>query len=195
MSRFVSIALAVLLVGSLRAQPTSSPFFPTPLGAAWNYRLGEKKLSIRVAAHEKVGPLVCAKLETVQNGAAIAVQQVTQTAAGIVRVSHDGEQVLPPVLFLKLPTVKGQSWEVDSKIDSPSGTDLIKGKFVAEEDDVKVPAGEFKKSIRVKADLTINGKSVTLTSWYAEKVGMVRQIIAIDGQDYLLELDKFVEAK
>lgn len=195
MIRFLTFAIGLVLVGSLQAQPTTSPYFPTPEGVAWNYRLGEKKLTIRVAAHEKAGALACAKLETVQNNGVIAVQQVAQTPAGIVRVSHNGEKVTPPLLFLKLPAAQGQSWDVDSKIESPSGTDVIKGKFSSDKDDVKVPGGEFKKAIRVKGELTINGKPATMTSWYAEKVGMVRQIISMDGQEYLLELEKFIEPK
>jgi hypothetical protein len=139
--------------------------------------------------------LSCAKLETVQNGGVIAVQQIAETPAGIVRVSHNGEKVTPPLLFLKGPAAKGQSWDVDSKIDSPSGTDAIKGKFSSDEEDVKVHAGEFKKAIRVKGELTINGKPATMTSWYAEKTGMVRQIISMDGQEYLLELERFIEPK
>ncbi len=169
--------------------------FPDSRSAAWHYRLGEKKLTIRVAAHEKVGSQLCARLETVQDGDALAIQQVVQSKVGIVRVSHNGEKLTPPLIFLKLPFEKGQSWEVDLKIDSPAGTDSIKGKFTADQDDVKVPAGDFKKTIRVKAQLTINGKQVTATSWYAEKVGMVRQQLSVDGQDFLLELEKFVESK
>lgn len=195
MIRFLTLAITLMVLNSLPAQPTKSPYFPTPEGTAWQYRLGEKKLTIRVAAHEKVGAQLCAKLETVLNGSVIAVQQVAETTAGIVRVSHNGEKITPPVLFLKLPVAKEQSWEVDSKIESPLGAVALTGKFSRSQEDVKVPAGEFKKAIRVKGEFTINGKPAAMTSWYAEKVGMVRQMISMDGQDYMLELEKYIEPK
>jgi hypothetical protein len=192
---FVVISITTLIVGPVSAQPTNSPWFPTLEGSAWHYRLGEKKLTIRVTAHEKQGTLQCARLETSEKGSALAVQHVAETPAGIVRVMHNGEKVTPQLVFLKLPTAKDQSWEVDSKIESPSGPVIIKGNFTADEDDVKVPAGEFRKVLRVKAELKINDKPVTITSWYAERFGMVRQVVKIDGQDYLLELEKFEDGK
>jgi hypothetical protein len=198
MSAFIRIspaALLLLLVGPVRAQSTDTPFFPTPEGAAWHYRLGEKKIVVRVAAHENQGKLICARLETSEKGAALAIQHVVQTAAGVVRITHNGEKVTPPLVFLKLPPAKDQSWNVDSKIESPSGPETIKGKFTADEDDVKVPAGDFRKVLRIKAELTINDKPVTITSWYAERFGMVRQNVAADGQNYLLELEKFDDGK
>ncbi len=69
------------------------------------------------------------------------------------------------------------------------------GKFTAAEEDVKVGAGDFKKAIRINAELTIGGQKTTITSWYAEKVGLVRQVVAANGQRFLLELDKFEEGK
>ena len=58
------------------------------------------------------------------------------------------------------------------------------------EDDVKVPAGEYKKAIRVTAELTINGQPAKITSWYADKVGLVKQHVALAGESYELELEK-----
>lgn len=194
-SRIATIAFMLISTGVMQAEPPTSPWYPALINAAWHYRVGEKKLVVRVATHELQGKELCARLETSEDDAVRAVQHVSQTAAGIVRLSHNGEKVTPNLMFLKLPPTKGQSWDVDSKVESPSGAEMIKGKFTVDEDDVKVPAGEFRKIIRVKGELKINDKAVTITSWYAERFGMVRQTVSVDNQEYLLELEKFEEGK
>src|SRR5262245_44228116 len=195
LSPIFALAAAWTSVASVQAEPPASPWYPALIDAAWHYRVGETKLVIRVATLELQGKDLCARLETSESDAVIAVQHVSQTAAGILRVSHNGEKVGPNLMFLKLPPAKGQSWEVDSKIESRSGTETIKGKFTVDEDDVKVPAGEFRKINRVKGDVKINDKPVTITSWYAERFGMVKQTVSVDGQEYVLELEKFEEGK
>jgi hypothetical protein len=99
---------------------------------------------------------------------------------------------MPPILILKLPPKKGESFSVDSK----AGGKNYKGVFKIAEEDVTVPAGTYKGAVRVTSqDLEADGLRPTITTWYAEKVGMVKQVIAEGGQTITIELEKFTPGK
>jgi hypothetical protein len=168
-----------------------TPYFPTDDGAAWTYRLADRVVTVKVTKHEKQDGKPAARFETLDKGDVLAVEHVAVTDTAVVRLTHNGEKVAPPLTLLQLPPAKGQSWSVDSKVVSPFGSDEITGKFTTDEDDVKVPAGEYKKALRVTADLKIGGKPATIVSWYAEKVGLVKQRVEIDGNEHEMVLEKF----
>jgi hypothetical protein len=188
---------AVILALFLGAGPAlgqdesgESAWFPTREGTTWTYRLAEKKITVKVTKHEKQAGVMCARLETHDRGDLIAVQHVAVTAGKVLRVAHNGEKVAPPLEFLQLPPGTGQSWRVDSKITSRGATDGIQGDFTTAADDIRVLAGEYKKAIRVTAELSINGRKATITNWYAEKVGLVKQHVVMPDQTYDMELEK-----
>ncbi len=61
---------------------------------------------------------------------------------------------------------------------------------------VKVPAGEFKKVVTVTSkDLKANGVPLNITYYFAEKVGMVKQVVELSGQKVIIELERFDMAK
>jgi hypothetical protein len=189
---WLAVLAAALCAAPALAQSevATSAWFPAREGMAWTYRLAEKKLTVKVTKHEKQAGVMCARLETLDKDAVIAVQHVSVTADKVQRVAHNGEKVEPALLFLRLPPAAGQSWDVDSKMSSRSGTDVIQGSFTTSEEDVRVPAGEFKKAIRVMAELMINGRKTTVTNWYAEKTGLVKQRVVLPDQSYEMELEK-----
>jgi len=186
------LGLAALGASATRAQDdvADSDWFPTAVGMSWTYRVPDGKVVVKVAKHEIQSGTMCARIETLDKGEVVAVQDVAVTADKVLRVAHDGEKIEPPLLLLKLPAAKGQKWTVDSKMTDRSGTDLIRGSFMTAEEDVKVPAGEFKKAIRATAEITINGRATTIKSWYAPKVGLIKQRIITGAQTHEMELEK-----
>ncbi len=167
-----------------------SEWFPAGVGMSWTYRVPDGKIIVKVTKHEKQGEFICARFETLDRGEVVAVQDVAVTPDKVLRLTHNGEKVEPPLQILMLPPTKNQIWNADSKMKSRSGIDAILGKFSTAEEDVKVPAGEFKKALRVTAELTINGRATTIKSWYAPKAGLIKQRIINGTQTHEMELEK-----
>jgi hypothetical protein len=194
-------AALVLLIGSgavypLRADDEkielkASEWYPLAVGTTWRYKVGDQKLKITVAAHEKVGDVPCARLETTNAAGAIAgTEHVTIKEDGVYRLTYNGTKITPPLCFLKLPPKKGTQWKVKSK----EGEAVTKGTFTLdEEDDVEVPAGTY-KTIVSKGDMTAGDKALTVTFYFASGIGMVKQEIAAGGQVLAVELAKFEAA-
>jgi hypothetical protein len=204
----VALALAPALHGQDKLP--ESAYYPVQVGTTWHYKVGEGKFSTRVTKHEKVGDVLTARLETSKDGKVIAVEHVGVGAEGVVR--HDiednsGQQALretlvPPILILKVPPKSGETWKVDSKGQVPAsvqggvgGPRVYRGTFKLGEEEVKVPAGTY-KAVRVASqDLEANGLKPTVTTYYAEGVGMVKQVIQEGEVKIITELEKFEPGK
>ena len=91
-----------------------SPYFPLKKGTTWEYVADGKKITTVVTDHEKVGDLLCAKIETDLGGGQKIVEHIAVKDDGIYRVRANNEDVKPPFLMLKLPPKKGEEWTVDS---------------------------------------------------------------------------------
>src|SRR5262249_54556705 len=153
-------------------------YFPMAVGTAWHYRVGENHYLIKVTRHEKVGGLLCARLEMLvlqgKDLRSVSHEHVAVTKEGVVRASFEGKALVPPVLFLKLPPTAEKSWKVESKLDGQ----VFTGTFTAgEERKVTVPAGTYSTVTVTGKNLKVNGIDMALTYYFAEKVGMVKQVI------------------
>jgi hypothetical protein len=194
LSRNIIFALGFVVLAASRVSAEdevgNSEWFPTAVGMTWTYRVPDGKITVKVAKHEKQSGMMCARFETLDKGEVVAVQHVALTADKVLRVAHNGEKVEPPLQLLMLPAMKGQIWNADSKMTNRTGTDAIQGTCKTDEEDVKVPAGDFKKAIRVTAEITIDGKTTTIRSWYAPKVGLVKQRIINGTQIHEMDLEK-----
>jgi hypothetical protein len=205
MNRLIRVLLLVpcLLAGAagLRAEDklAQTPYYPLQVGTTWHYRAGDSKFSVQVAKHEKVGDTLCARVEVKRDGKVVAWQHLAVTDDGVYR--HDltetssGKEVTqtykPPILVLKLPPKKGDSWKVDSK----AGSDTFRGAFKIDEEEVKVSAGSY-KAVRVSSqDLEVKGLKPVITTWYASGVGMVKQTIQEGNATGEIELEKFEPGK
>jgi len=176
-----------------------TPFYPLQVGAVWHYRAGDGKFTIRVVKHEKVGDTLCALLETKRDGKVVGSEHLAVAADGVYRhdltvalpksdASPATQRMKPPILVLKLPPKKGDAWKVDSKSDGKT----FRGAFRVEEQEITVPAGKY-KTFRVRSqDLEVNALKATITTHFAEGVGMVKQVIEIgDARAAVIELEKF----
>jgi hypothetical protein len=201
-----------LLSAGLTAQEKlkETPYYPLQVGATWHYRLGETKFTVHVVKHEKVGDTLCALLESKRDGKVAGSEHLAVAADGVYR--HDLTSLLPqdnakdaaktaekPVtetpkpslLILKLPPKNGDSWKIDSKSDGK----VFRGGFKVGEEEVEVPAGKY-KAFRVSGqDLEVNSLKPNITTYYAEGVGIVKQIIEVADAKAEIVLEKFEPGK
>jgi hypothetical protein len=188
------LALPLLLAPGVRAQegkmPTS-PWFPLAVGTTWVYKSGDSRFSLRVARHEKVDNVLCARVELLVDGKPTSYEHIGVTADGLYRYDFEGQEARPPIRFLKLPPGRGDTWAVDSAIGKEK--ERLKGTFkTGEVDKFKVPAGTYPKVVTSSGqDLDANGMKLSVTYYFAEKVGVVKQVIDVAGQKIVIELEKF----
>jgi hypothetical protein len=199
------IALALLALGTTltagRAEDrlTDSPWYPLAVGTTWTYKAGPEHYEMRVSKHEKVGNTLTARVEMVKNGKVTAVEHIGLTDKGVCRFDlalmkgdePQTETPVPPVLLIKVAPKKGDTFTVDSN----SGNKTYKGTFKIDEESVTVPANTYKSMRVTSKDLQADGLNPTVSSWYAEGVGMVKQVISEGGQTITIELEKFTAGK
>jgi hypothetical protein len=195
-SLVLPLCLAVT-AGRAEDKVPETPWYPLGKGTTWSYRAGDGKFQMRVAGHEKVGDVLCARVEMSKDGKVSAVEHIGVTADGVYRYQLEatrGDQKLvetpkPPVLLLRLPPKKGDTFTVNSKVD-PTGK-TYKGTFKIGEEEVKVGDRSYKCVVVRGEDIEADGLKPTITTWYAENVGMVKQVIAVGDQKIEIELEKF----
>ena len=187
--------LAFLAVGGLapaQDAPITTPYFPLEVGSKWFYKCGENRFRLEVVKFEKVGTTNCARVELFVNNKSEAAEHIAVGKDGVMRFTFDGKKAEPPIPFLKLPVKDKDKWKVESKVD---GLPLKGGFEAGTEDKVKVPAGTYKTATVTGTDLEANGVKLTLKYYFAENVGMVKQVIDIAGQKIVIELEKYEPAK
>lgn len=199
------VLVLVLAAPALRGadeRMTQTPYYPLQVGATWHYRAGGGTFSVRVAKHEKVDGRLCARLEVMRDGKVRSVEHVFTTDDGIYRKDIQGPEpgkdalgpvqtLEPPLMLLKLPPRANDSWSIDSQARSTS----FKGKLKVSVEEVKVPAGAY-KAFRVNSqDVEEAGNKLSFTTYYAEGVGMVKQVLEVERSRIVVELVKFEPGK
>src|SRR5262249_20745653 len=99
--------------------------------------------------------------------------------------------VIPPLRFLKLPPVAGESWRAKSTIGDTSTVVT----FELRQESVTVPAGRFDTFASVANDIPISGQPVSGTYWFASGYGLVRLLLKAGNDETLLELVNFEPGK
>jgi hypothetical protein len=204
-------ALVLLLAGGLPGgedKVGSTPYYPLEVGNAWHYKVGENKFILRVAKHEKIGKVMCARLELESDKKVrwtehLAVLPADTLFKGkfkagerfVARCAVDGKEAKPPIPFFQVPPPKkADAWAVDSKV----GDRTVRGKLKPgdKEVEVTVPAGTYKNAYTVRGeDLEVNGVKWVVTYYFARDVGMVKLVLDIGKQQVVFELEKFEPAK
>jgi hypothetical protein len=174
-----------------------TPYFPLKIGESWNYKMGDSKFTLKVAKFEDVDKQQCARVEMSAGAKVVSFDHVAIKADGVYRYTTEGNKAEPPLCFLKLPVKKGEEWKVASAVGALG---KVSGTFKSGEaaEDVKVPAGTYKKEDVVTVtcdDLDAAGMKAKVTYYFAKGVGMVKQTIAVGGQEVVIELEKPDAAK
>ncbi|MFO0935300.1 MAG: hypothetical protein U0798_02155 [Gemmataceae bacterium] len=167
------------------AAATTSNFFPSKKGTKWVYKVAEN--SIEVAAGEG------GKLDTLVGGKTVASETIEVKADGIYRTKVNNVAIEPPVKILALPADKDANWTVESKLNGQA----IKGKFTQKgaKEKVTVPAGQFDCVVVDGPDFDIAGAKCGIKYWFADGKYVVKMVYNIAGNEALLELKEFTEAK
>jgi hypothetical protein len=114
----------------------------------------------------------------------------TETA----RVSEQGVVLLSTfnvkAHVLRLPAKEGESWS-----DEQDFAGIKTRHTTGKEEDVEVPAGKF-KAIRMATEIRVNGETkITILSWYAPQVGLVKSVMRVGGKEDVRELKSFTPGK
>src|SRR5262245_30754651 len=136
-------ALVVLLAASAAARDDDgleeTPYYPLKVGTTWTYRdadaPGAARVVVKVARHEKVGDVLCARLETHKDGKATGYEHIAVAKEGVYRHSINGLRPDKPILLLKLPPRPGDEWPVAGKV----GNETFAGTMTTAEEAVAVP--------------------------------------------------------
>lgn len=190
----VMFALSAITRGD---EPDAVPnYFPAQVGNQWHYQLevpGRPKGMVitKVAKLEKIDDQPLIRMETIVQDKVVASEHLAVDGKGLFRHRFQGLEALPPVCIIKFPVTKGSTWETDTKI----GPESVTGTTTLDLEEITVPAGKF-KTVMVTMNMSSGGQKIETTAWYAEKVGMVQQILKIGGGSPItFKLEKFEEAK
>jgi hypothetical protein len=192
----LSLLLGVLLtpVTATDTRPLDdirvSPYFPMKPGTIWEYSHAGKKIVVKVAAHDDIDGQTCARLETDSGGRPL-VEHVTVKEDGIYRVRANGVDIKPPLLLLKLPPTKGDTWSVDSNVQNFP----LAGKLTLGEEKLMVGTKAYDTITVKSSDMVMGGQSVSIETWYAKDVGMVKQHVKLADYEVVLELTEFTAGK
>ncbi len=207
--------LAMLLLGAFflatgatrgqeKARMLETPWYPLQLGNKWIYKATYKdrntdaKCEYRVTAIEEFGGTLCAKVDLFIDGKPQSFQHLSVSETGLYRQGFEGNRPDNPVLLLKLPPKAGETWPVESKATGKKITQVLKGEFTTEAAEIKIGDKTYKTIGVIGKDLDANGLKFTTKSYYAENVGLVKQVVIVGEtmkQETVLELEEFVPAK
>ena len=210
----ISIGL-LLIVGTVPGQGQDkkpmeyeSPFYPLRIGNEWRYQVtvGDAPVKKVVITVEQAEPydykftqdnkkeitksIMRFRLKVV-SGSKELNEHVAVLEDGVYRFTTAMKEISPPLRFLKLPLTKGESW----KVNSTSENVKLIGTFTCDDDNVKVPAGEFQAKHVSTKDFELGAEKMSLDYWFARDVGIVKQHVRVGNSDVLLELEEFKTAK
>ena len=110
MERLVTLAAVIVLAASwttARADDKDkdkvgvSPYYPLKVGNSWTYS-GPMNVAVvnKVVAHEKIGGVMCAKIETEVNGKVQGSEHIAINKDGIYRYTLNGKEFEKPIMIL-----------------------------------------------------------------------------------------------
>lgn len=197
MKRLIGLSVvALFLTGlSLSAQEkkgTAAELYPLKVGNTWTYKVSGGSIQVKVEKKEMFGGEDAFKLETSAQGKVSATEHIAVKDDGVYRVGVNLLKPDAPIKILPKTPAKGDTWDVKTKVQGQE----VEGKFVVKEEDVRVPAGEYKGATLVEgASFKIAGMDTSIKCWYVKDIGIVKLEFKLGGQDATLELEKFESGK
>jgi hypothetical protein len=178
------VALTLLLMAaSVMAQKTRVPaardYFPMRVGDSWKYRnmTGDAEYTMKVVSAEKQAD--GNMLYMVERLAGVKVHTWYSKPNGWVLLhresypEHEGLEIkhAPAKQFLKNPLVAGAKWNWSGK--NVTQSEMTEETQVIGPETVTVPAGTF-RAIKMVSKVAEGPALKTITTWYADGVGMVK---------------------
>ena len=178
-----------------KEKPKTPDYYPLKAGSKWHYKVEADTgttttVVVHVAKIEKIDDVPLARLEASIDGSVSMTEHLRSTDKGVFRHRFNGVEASPPLCVLRYPVKKDDSWEQEVK----AGKEELKMKSRVGTEDVEVPAGKF-KAITVESTGTAGGRMIISTCWYADSVGMVKQVVNLDGLVMTMQLEKYEEGK
>jgi hypothetical protein len=174
------------------AKPSPTPnYYPLQEGNEWHYRTTADdktgNVTTRVAKLETIGGTHLARLEAVSDGDTAALSEhLRQSGRGVYRHRFNGLEVEPPFPLLKYPIKAGAEWKGKSK----AGKETIEYTSSTKEESIEVPAGKF-KTVRVDLQVESAERTVRITYWFADQIGIVKQTADLGPISLVAELEKY----
>ena len=170
-------------------------YFPLRSGDAWTYRnTSEGGYTLKIVSEEpQQGGTV---RYTVELAAGVKVLKIFSKAEGWVLFhgesypEHEGLQIKydPPKQYLPNPLVVGQKWEWSGK--DTTQMDRHESSRVVGLETVTVVAGKF-RAMKVVSEITGGSAVMIRTSWYADRVGLVKTMTEAGAIRYGSELTDY----
>lgn len=195
--------LAVLLVtlsatvgmAQEKKEEKASNFFPLAKGTKWEYVLkGAEEVpwvqEVTEVSEPKKGERAVVTIAIKVNKTDMVAKHSADETA-VYEHTRGSKELAAPLVMLKLPVKAGTKWTEKYKYN---GDDVTSEYEVKEAEEVKTPAGTYTAYPVVQSIKTKLGGS-TITNWYADGVGMVKQEIKAFGKPDVVELKSFTPAK
>jgi hypothetical protein len=165
-------------------------YYPLKEGSVWHYKLGDAKFRLKATKKEDFNNKTAWRLEMIGEGdRTMSFEHLFPTKDSVARLGFEGNKAEPAVMFLK--NKPGEEWAVDSKI----GKETLKGKFKSSEEKIKVGDKEYETIVTTGDDIDGGGMKFSFKTYFAKKVGMVKQTITMGNQTVVIELEKYEEGK
>jgi hypothetical protein len=195
----VGFLVLLMLIGIISCnRGTSAPgvdwktYFPLKEGNKWTYDAhisaqGQEKdvtMIFSVTGKEKVDNVDCYALQGEVDGNKSSVEYYELSDKGLIAhkrtMGTQTFQLAPPEPMLDFPLTAGKNWKWSGKV---GGADTEMNFTVAAEEDLKVPAGDFKAyKIEMNGNVKQGNLTVKSTRWFAKDVGMLKEISEIGTQ-------------
>jgi eukaryotic-like serine/threonine-protein kinase len=157
-----------------------SNLYPLELGNCWDYEVKAGPLrwtsTYTVDRIESVDGKTVARLE--HDGKIKTSDHWSVNETGVYRHRNDGVEFDPPVCFVQYPFKAGASWTAKYKLGARTdeAKRMVDVKASAGDPvEIEVPAGKF-KAFPVTLEAVQNGTTAISTYYFAEGVGIVRQV-------------------
>jgi hypothetical protein len=137
---------------------------------------------------ERIDGLDLTLVKNIKDGNIMATEHMVSNKDGVFRHQLNGEALPQPICVLKGQARVGDSWQIS---DTEEGVEvIIKAKVIALEE-IVVPAGKF-KALCVEYEVFVDEETiVTMTHWFAENVGMVKQVVDAGESQFVIELERY----
>jgi hypothetical protein len=193
----VSLAFALAAAGFAqdKKDAKAANFFPLAKGTKWEYVLkGAEEVpwvqEVTEVSEPKKGERAVVTVSVKVNTTDM-VSRYSADETAVYEHTRGSIELDAPLVMLKLPLKAGTKWTEKYKY---RGDDVTSEYEVKEAGEVKTPAGKYTAYPVVQTIKTGLGKS-TVTNWYADGVGMVKQEIRAFGKPDVVELKAFTPAK
>jgi hypothetical protein len=188
---FLSCCLTAIatLGAAFCAAPTkedknAETYYPSKKGAKWvyewRYRSSPPDEQIEILASvdaRRDGTVMT--VNSIDDRGEEFMEKILVSRSGLYKLQSLQTKLDPPLCILKLPFKSDSEWEDE--------TGNSKGKCVERKiERVKVPAGSY-DAIRVEWEGTIDGNALSSKSWYAPKVGLVKEVWGDEDRVKLLK--------